>query len=230
MKKGYRYILLDADNTLFDFDAAERQALRTTLARRGVDMTGELEGRYLAINRPLWEALHRGEVEQEWLVVERFRRFGASLGLESDPAEWNREYLERLGECGVLLPGAEDFLATLKEAGRVMVLATNGVPSVQRRRLAGSPATPYFSGVFISGEMGTAKPQAAFFETILTALPAPAEETVMVGDTLSSDIQGAINAGLDSIWYSPKGGESSLPTYTVRTYQEMLRVILEGGK
>lgn len=227
MSAPYKVVLLDADNTLFDFDEAERRALDKTLLDRGVTPTEEIRERYLAINRPLWERLHRREVSQEWLVVERFRVLGRELGVSADPEEWNREYLEALGTCPALLPGAVALLEALAPHC-TLALATNGVTKVQHARLAASPITPFFQKIFISQEMGVGKPDRAFFEYILKRLGVEPQDTVMVGDTLSSDIQGAINAGLDSIWYSPHGGESDLPTYRARTLEEIPGLVLGG--
>lgn len=227
MSPKYRFVLLDADNTLFDFDETERRALDATLLDRGVRPTEEVRALYHAINRPLWEKLHRGEVAQDFIVVERFRLLAGELGLETDPAEWNRAYLDKLGDCNALIPGAVELLEALAPQC-VLALATNGVTHVQKRRLAGSPIAPFFGkNIFISGEIGAAKPHREYFEKVLGALNAPCEETVMVGDTLASDIQGAINAGIDSIWYSPNGEESPLPTYTARTMDEIKKYVLE---
>ncbi len=225
MKRRYTCVLIDADNTLLDFDATEAQALRRTMERRGLPYNEETRARYMAINRALWDAFHRGEVEQEWLKGERFRRFGAELGWSGDAGAWDAEYLDAMGDCGALLPGAVELLQALKPYCRIG-LATNGLKTVQRRRLTGNPITAYLDGVFISQEMGVGKPHKAYFEQVLTALNASPEETVMVGDDLLSDIQGAINAGLDSIWYSRNGGFSPLPTYTVADLGDVAKIVL----
>lgn len=225
VKKRYETVLFDADNTLLDFSATEEQALRRTMERRGLEFTPERLGRYTAINRELWDALHRGEVEQSWLKTERFRRFGAELGWSGDPAAWDEEYLDALGDCGALLPGALELLKALKPHCRIG-LATNGLQKVQRKRLAGNPIAPYLDGIFISQEMGIGKPHKGYFDRVLTQMGASAQTTVMVGDDLLSDIQGAVNAGLDSIWYSPKGGESPLPTYRVERLSQVADIVL----
>lgn len=225
MNKGYETVLIDADNTLLDFDAAEAQALRRTMERRGLPYNEETQARYVAINRALWDAYHRGEADQGWLKGERFRRFGESLGWSGDAAAWDREYLEALGDCGDLLPGALELLARIKPRCRIG-LATNGLQIVQRRRLAGNPIMDYLDGVFISQEMGVGKPHKAYFDAVLSALGASARTAVMVGDDLLSDIQGAINAGIDSIWYSRKGGSSPLPTYTVTALGDVAKIVL----
>lgn len=222
----YKTVLLDADGTLLDFEATERQALRRTLENRGLTLDERLMETYLSINRPLWAAFHRGEVTQEALMVERFEIFAQRLGLQEDAAAWNDEYLRHLGDCGDVLPGAVELLERLKPHC-ALILATNGQQDAQRRRLAGNPITPYLDGVFISQEMGLAKPDRAYFDHILAALHADPATTVMVGDDLNSDIQGAINAGLDSIWYSRQEERNPLPTYQVNRLEQIADIILE---
>lgn len=222
----YKTVLLDADGTLLDFEATERQALRRTLENRGVTLDERHMETYLGINRPLWDAMHRGEVAQEALMVERFVRFAQALGLDADAEEWNEEYLDYLGDCGDVIPGAVELLAALKPHC-TLVLATNGQQDAQRRRLAGNPIAPYLDHVFISQEMGIAKPDKGYFDHILDALHADRATTVMVGDDLGSDIQGAINAGIDSIWYSQKKERSPLPTYQADSLEQVAAIILE---
>lgn len=166
----YDTVLLDADNTLFDFDAAEHAALRRALEERGYPFTPETEALYLDINRPLWAAFDRGEVTQDFLVVERFRLLVERLGGSDDPVSFNRDYLTYLGEGNQLLPGAEDLCRDLRAAGCRLALATNGVARVQHARLDASPLKPYFSAVIISQEVGAQKPQPAFFQAALEAL------------------------------------------------------------
>ena len=170
--RRYDIVLLDADNTLFDFNAAEARALDAVLAEFGWPRDEETKQTYLEINHALWSAFDRGEAEEGFLTVERFRRLGERLGRRADPAEMNRRYLDRLGECSLLLPGAEALCRTLRAAGCRLALATNGVAWVQHARLAGSPLVPYLERLFISGEMGTRKPEPAFFRAALSAMGA----------------------------------------------------------
>lgn len=198
----YRWLLLDADNTLFDFDAAEEFALTRTLICHDLSPSGEIKAQYRAINSALWAACDRGELSQEALFLKRFSLFFQALGISGDPVQWNEFYLNALADCPVLLPGAETLVRRLSDR-YILALATNGVPFVQRRRLNASPLVPFFKDrIFISGEMGCRKPEKQFFEKILAALGASNQKgkVLVVGDSLSSDIRGAFNARLDSVW------------------------------
>ena len=227
--RRYDIVLLDADNTLFDFNAAEARALDAVLAEFGWPRDEETKQTYLEINHVLWSAFDRGEAEEGFLTVERFRRLGERLGRRADPAEMNRRYLDRLGACSLLLPGAEALCRTLRAAGCRLALATNGVARVQHARLAGSPLVPYLERLFISGEMGTRKPEPAFFRAALAAMGAEdMDRCVMVGDGLGSDVKGALSVGLDVIWFAPGGADAPAdrrPTHTARSLEEIGRII-----
>ena len=129
----YEVVLFDADHTLFDFDRAEREALRQTLEEAGLPADGETEARYLSINRALWNRLDRGEVRREWLVVERFAALLRALGRTGDAAALNRAYLDHLGEGSYLLPGAQALCRALAPRC-TLAIVTNGVARAQRRR------------------------------------------------------------------------------------------------
>ena len=121
----YEVVLFDADHTLFDFDRAEREALRQTLEEAGLPADGETEARYLSINRALWNRLDRGEVRREWLVVERFAALLRALGRTGDAAALNRAYLDHLGEGSYLLPGAQALCRALAPRC-TLAIVTNG--------------------------------------------------------------------------------------------------------
>ncbi|BDF72795.1 noncanonical pyrimidine nucleotidase, YjjG family protein [Oscillospiraceae bacterium] len=199
----YDYVLFDADNTLFDFDLAERRALRRTLERHAIPATAGNEALYVEINAALWRRFDRGEVSREALVVERFARFLAAVGCPGDPAAVNLEYLTCLGEEGCLLPGAEELCRALAPVC-TLAIVTNGVALAQRGRFSRSPLREVIPWLFISEEVGWQKPQPEFFEAVLSAMAIPdRRRAVVVGDNLISDVGGALGAGLDAVWYNP---------------------------
>lgn len=227
----FDYVLLDADNTLFDFDRAEHEALKRAMTERGYEFTEEAESLYLSINRALWAAFDRGEVEQKWLVVERFRRFDAQLGGSNDPEQFNADYLTYLGQSSILFPGALEFCRDLYEAGCTLAIATNGVARVQHSRMDACPIAPYISYLFISEELKAQKPQPEFFTPALEQMGiSDKSRCMMVGDNLRSDVLGGLNAGLTSVWYNPRGLDNATdirPTFTVSDYDTLKELILK---
>lgn len=224
----YHVVLLDADNTLFDFDSAERKALRLTLERHGIPAGEKAVSTYVAVNKALWERFDRGEIAQKDLVVARFAQTLEKLGLTGDADELNRFYLAALGEQNDVLPGAVEFCEALIPHC-TLALVTNGVASVQHGRLDRSPLGRFFPRPFISEEIGVQKPQIEFFEAVFGALGVTDRSgVVMVGDTLGSDILGGIRSGVDTIWFNPKGlpGRADIvPTHTVSDFKELEALI-----
>ena len=201
----YTHLLFDADDTLFDFGAANRNAFSKVCQYCGLTYTQELFELYESINQPLWRQLDQGQVTKEFLVVERFRRFLERMGVDRDPAECNRIQLTHLGQSAVLFPHALEVVRTLAQTHKLYIV-TNAVASVQRSRLAGSEIAPYITDAFISEEAGAAKPSRAYFDYVLSRIDGiTPENCLVIGDSLSSDIKGANNAGLPCCWYNHKG-------------------------
>lgn len=225
----YDYVLFDADNTLFDFDLAERRALQAALEAHGYPFNDLTEQLYLSVNRALWHRFDLGTIDKYTLLRERFAVFSRVMGGEDDPEEFNRFYLDRLAEGSDLLPGAEALCRALAPH-YTLAIVTNGVSHAQRGRFYASPLPPLFSGLYISGELGVSKPQKAFFDAVLQDLHIPSHaRTVVVGDNLLSDIQGGINAGLDTIWYNPRklpNPNGPFPTFEVSDFDALRTLLL----
>jgi YjjG family noncanonical pyrimidine nucleotidase len=216
----FRGFLLDADNTIFDYDRAERDALDGVLAEAGVAASDALRAAYRRINDGLWRAFEQGAVTQEALKVERFRRLFAEAapGARADPAAVSRRYLELLGRQAHLLPHAAAALADLAQRA-ALALVTNGISEVQRPRLARSGLGPLFSVVVISGEVGFAKPDPRLFRVAAEGLGLAGDEVLCVGDVPGTDIRGARAAGMAACWVAAPGaswppGEPG-PDYTI---------------
>jgi len=224
----YQYLLIDNDNTLMDFNAAEAKALVDVLRANGLPTDEHTIHTYHEINDALWKALERGETTQPKLKVERFRQLLAFLGREDiDPVQLGAEYAAGLGNHADLLPGAEDFVRALH--GKIkMALVSNGVSAIQRSRLAKCPLTPLFDAIVISEEAGVAKPDPRLLEIAMEQLGCTDKtQAVMMGDSLTADIAAANNAGMDSIFFSLKGKTSDQATFTVFNHQEALRILTE---
>lgn len=224
----YPYLLFDADNTLFDFDQAERNAHLLLCRAHGLAFSEEGYQLYHKCNADLWRDFDRGLCTKEYLLVERFRRYLAITGERADPEALNRDHLRALGEGAMLLPGAEELCRVLSRDHRLYLL-TNAVASVQKARFANSAIVPYFQGVFISEEVGVGKPDPAYFEYVFRAVPGLARDNALViGDSLTSDIQGANNAGLPCCWFNPKGQprpQGLRIDYEIRALEELYAIV-----
>ncbi|MEQ2457134.1 YjjG family noncanonical pyrimidine nucleotidase [Flavonifractor hominis] len=225
----YDFILFDADNTLFDFDRAEHEALLRTLNQHGLPAGPETQALYVSINRGLWARFDRGEVRREWLVVERFAALLRALGCPGDAEALNRDYLTHLGEGAFLLPGAEDLCRALAPHC-TLAIVTNGVARAQRGRFDRSPLHGLIPWLFISEEVGASKPSRAFFDPVFHAMGiADRRRALVVGDNLLTDVQGGLDAGADAAWYNPRhlpADPSHVPTWEVADYSALQALIL----
>jgi YjjG family noncanonical pyrimidine nucleotidase len=224
----YRWLLFDADGTLFDYDGAEGAALELTLAEVGYEMRVETRAIYRRVNMALWHDLEAGAVDAATLRYRRFERLFVELGLPVERAKSASEHnLVELARHGQLLPEAESVVRALAPERR-MAIITNGLADVQRRRLGDSAIAELFETITISDEIGAAKPDPHIIDLTLARLgDPPRSEVLMIGDSLSSDIQGGINAGIDTCWLSPDGDEApeeQAPTYTIRTLRDLVEI------
>ena len=202
----YPYLLLDADDTLFDFPKASARAFTLMCQTHGIPDTPEVRQLYHDINRELWDAFDRGEVSKEYVTLERYVRLLRALGLEDrDPAQCNEDYLSALGEGVYPLPHAEEVCRELVHRGHKLYILTNAVASVQRSRLRGSVFADLITAAFISEDAGASKPDRAYYEYVCDRVPElTAENALVIGDSLATDIRGANNAGLPCCWFNPK--------------------------
>ena len=227
----YYCILFDADNTLLDFDAAESKALADTLRNYGIEPDAETVQTYRTINEELWRQLEKGQLRRDKLMAERFTRFLKAVDAAGNGAEMNKFYLDQLSTHPDL--AAPNVLDVLKELSEVATLAvvTNGFDRVQSRRVAESGMKDFLEEVFVSEKLDSEKPNRKIFDAALRSLGVENREHVlMVGDSLTSDIQGGINAGLDTCWYNPNHAENPgkvCPTYEIATLEELYPLVME---
>ncbi len=222
----YKTLLFDADDTLLDFGRAEHAALTDTLLQNGLPCTPEITSRYSEINLSLWKALERGEIEKSRLRVERFECFCNEFGFDADPLVLADTYTERLSEKSYTIEGVVELCAKLSKFYR-MYIVTNGLKVIQTRRFAASGLPPYFEKSFISEDVGFEKPDRRYFEKLAESIPDfDKETTLIIGDSLTSDMRGGVNFGIDTCWYNPKN--KTAPTEFELTYE--VHSIAELGK
>ena len=223
-----RNVMLDLDDTILNFHAAERAALTETFRRFGLEPGEENLRAYSEINRGFWQALERGEITRQRLLVARFEAlYVRLLGLSAphpSAAETQDFYEKKLSEGHEFMPGARQMLEALSGRYR-LYLASNGNINVQRPRIRDSGLAGYFDDIFISEEMGADKPSPAYFDLCFARMPgARREETAIVGDSPTSDILGGNRAGIHTIRYNPTGDLSRidiLPEFEITSLADL---------
>lgn len=237
--KSYEYILFDADNTLFDFDAAELAAFSALCRECGLPYSEGLYRAYSAINDSLWKRLEKNEITADFLKVERFRRLlTENLGYKcenendrdalNETAEEYRDcYMENLSRQSMLVDGAEEVCRALSSRYKLYII-TNGIGRIQRRRFSSSVIYEYFTDIFISEEIGAAKPACEYFDSVISAIGDPdRRKYLVVGDSLTSDCDGAIYSGIDICRYNPanKPSDGRILTYNIRRLDELENIL-----
>ena len=225
----YDIVLLDADMTIWDFEASEKLALKDTVEYVGAEMTEEVFAFYHKVNSALWKAFDLKQVTKEELAYRRFAELLTFVEKEGDPLALNGYYQQRLGEHSIMLPGAEEMCQKLAERCTLYIL-TNGMHVAQVGRFEKSPIKKYIADMFISEDMGCQKPDKEYYDKVFAIIGLQDKSrAVMVGDSLTSDIQGGINGGVDTIWYNAKRKPHNpeiMPTYTAYTMDEIVERVL----
>lgn len=221
----YKVILIDLDDTLLDFNKAEELSLLSLLKSRGVTVKEGMVERYKKINKFCWTGLEQGIYDKDTCITLRFQLFLKEYGLDFNPLEVNRDFLDGLITHSSLLDGAQDILETIKD--REVVLLTNGVKRVQLSKIENADLGKYAKHIVISDDVGYAKPDPRIFEHAHKLVGDYAKsDMVMIGDSSSSDIAGGINYGIDTIWYNPHSILSpNKPTHEVKDLKEILKLI-----
>jgi len=227
----YDIVLLDADMTIWDFEASERCAMEDLLTRIDVAISDEILAFYHKINSELWHAFDLKQVTREELSYIRFKRLLEYVGREGDPLEMNDYYQNRLGEHSIMLPGAEEMCRRLAERCTLYIL-TNGMHAAQVGRFEKSPIKQYIRDMFISQDMGCQKPDKEYYDKVFAVIGlTDKSRAVMVGDSLTSDVQGGINGGVDTIWYNPKAKPANpgiVPTYTAYDMDQIVDYVFHS--
>ena len=219
--KKYTTLLFDADDTLLDFGKDETEALSRILDECGIEKSEENISTYKEINVGLWKALERGEIDKPGLKKVRFRMFFDKIGYapDEDPFIINERYLSYLGEGGKLLVGAKELIAELRSDSYGLYIVTNGIEKTQKNRLTKAGILPFFKEIFVSETIGYQKPRKEYFDYVLSHIgEADKSRVLLIGDSLTSDIRGALNAGIACAWlrHNPAADSGELkPDYII---------------
>lgn len=205
LEKKLAFVLLDVDDTLLDFHKAEAAALARTLTDMGIKPKPEILSRYSRINAQQWELLEEGRITREQVLIRRFDILFAELGIDRPGAEAKEIYERYLSIGHYFMDGAPELLEALWEKYELYIVS-NGTAAVQAGRIGSAGIAKYFRRIFISEEIGFNKPSREFFDRCFEMIPDfDRERTLIVGDSLTSDIRGGINAGIKTCWFNPKG-------------------------
>lgn len=225
----YEVILFDADETLYDFKKSEKEAFKNTVLKFNMEYDENYHLKiYQEINTGIWKEFEQGLITQEKLKVERFKRLADKLQVNFDEISFAKSYMEHLADASFLYDGSTELVEDLKKSHRLSII-TNGLTAVQEKRIRQSIIAKHFETIVISEEIAISKPNPKIFEHTLKAINySDKSKVLMIGDSLTSDIQGGINAGVDTCWYNPnkvKNTTSIKPTYEISNFDELRELL-----
>ena len=222
----YKYLLFDLDDTLLDFGKAQTLAFKKLLEDENIEYSDELFEQYEMINKSLWRSFERGEISNKVVTSERFIRFFALFGMKVDGSEVDNRFRSYLAEGNQLFEGIVEMLEKLSLTHKLYI-ASNGIGVTQHTRLKNNNLNKYFEKIFISEEIGSKKPDKKFFDIIFKEIGVKnKDEVLMIGDTLTSDILGANNAGIDSclVDIHKISNPEIVPTYKIEKTIDLLKI------
>jgi len=227
--------LFDLDQTLLDFHASEKIALEKVLKENGLSFSDEIYHAFKSCNKSLWGELEKGKISRNELFIKRFSYIfslcsGDAAGL--DPLKVNNDFIVTMSKNGVLMDGAKELLEKIKNGikdSRIYIVS-NGATINARGRIASTGLDKYIDGLFVSEDMGVNKPAPEYFDLVLQTIGEPKETCIVIGDSLTSDMAGAKNASLTSVWFMPEGEiEAAVRAYDIdycaASYDELFETL-----
>jgi YjjG family noncanonical pyrimidine nucleotidase len=226
----YKLVIIDADGTLFDYNEAEKYALSESFRLFSYEGNFlEIRNHYKEINRNLWLELEKGNITKEKLRYERFYRLFKRYNLDYDVTKFSDQYLMKLGESNFLIDEAEEICKYLKNKGYRVVILTNGIKKVQVSRLEKSSIKEYIDNMLVSEEVGVNKPDPIIFDYLFKSMGhINKHDAIMIGDSLTADIQGGINYGIDTCWVNLDYIDNVTdinPTFEIHTLKELKTIL-----
>lgn len=230
--RKYTTILWDLDQTILDFAKSQDYALRYAFRQFDKEIGKEEVSVYAAINDTYWKRMERGEISKEEVLLGRFITLFERLGITGlSPEDFGEIYQGALGDVFFFQDEADKLLLYLKEKGYRQYIVTNGVNRTQAKKVHLSGLDKMVDGVFVSELMGYPKPRKEYFDACFAQLNGVTRaECLLVGDSITSDMQGGINAGIDVCWYNPQKQENCsglMFHYEIRNLHEVLQILSE---
>ena len=227
--KKYRTLLFDVDDTLLDFGAAEREALRLLFKEQNIPLSPEIEADYKKINQDLWKSFEEGKINRDEVVNTRFTVLFKAYNREVDGALLEKSYRSYLEEGKQLVHGALELITDLQDQYDLYIV-TNGVSKTQYKRLRASGLYLLFKDIFVSEDTGSQKPKREYFDYVFARIADfDVNQALIIGDSLSADIKGGQLAGLDTCWLNPEikpNNTGIVPTYEIQKLEELSRILL----
>lgn len=221
-------ILLDLDNTILDFSFSEKKALSKTLQHLGLDPKEEILHRYSELNVAQWRLLEQGVITREEVMTRRYKILFDEIGVSCSPEAATKYYEKKLSREYCFVPGAREILKVLTRSYR-LYLVSNGSVAVQKGRIRRARIMKYFSGIFLSQQIGYEKPNPEFFNYCFKQIPEfKKAETIIIGDSLTSDIKGGINTGIKTVWFNPGkslNNENIKPDYEISKLTDFIPLL-----
>ncbi|QCJ55287.1 YjjG family noncanonical pyrimidine nucleotidase [Enterococcus mundtii] len=220
----YHTLLFDVDDTLLDFQQTETEALHQLFAEQGIELTPEIRTSYKALNHHLWREFEKGQMTRDEVTGNRFGLLFQQFGKTVDSQAMDQRYRHYLNQGHHWIPGSHELLEAVSIEAELYIV-TNGVSQTQHQRLTDARMIHYFREIFVSEAIGAQKPMKAFFDHVFANIPElDKERTVIIGDSLTSDIKGGNEAGIDTIWFNknklPEIPEIQ-PTYRIDSLEEL---------
>lgn len=226
--KKYKTLFFDVDDTLLDFEAAEKLALQLLFEEQNIPLNAEIEERYKRINQGLWKSFEDGKLSRDEVVNNRFSILFSEYGKEVNGPFLEKNYRSYIEQGHQLVDGAKELFTELHNDYDLFIV-TNGVSKTQDKRLRDSGLFPLFKGIFVSEDTGYQKPMKEFFDYVFARIPHfELNDALIIGDSLSSDIKGGELAGLDTCWFNPKmkpNHSDISPTYQIHKLEELKQIV-----
>ena len=233
----HRNLLFDLDQTLLDFHASERLSLKAVMEMNGQEFSEEHYDFFKRVNKDLWLEFEKGSISKPELFETRFGRLFEVCGCALTKEELlkiNDDFIDHMSHHGVLMDGVTEFLErVLGEIGGARIyVVTNGVARNALGRIESTGLDKYICEVFVSERLGVSKPAAEFFDIVTEAIGEPKESCIVIGDSLTSDMLGAKNAGIASCWFMPQGDTARAMReygigYAASSYDELFEVLMK---